>query len=90
MRRAWLVYTLGRLGLFGLSAIIVWGGAGLLGHDVNGAELLLGGLLLSSVLALVLLRGQRDAFAAALQARRDEKAETAAARRARLDDTPQG
>ena len=89
MRRAWLTYTFGRLGLFVLSTVIIWGGSGLLGHAVNGMPLLLGALILSSVLAFALLRGQREAFAQAIQASRAAKAETLAARRARLDDTPQ-
>jgi len=88
LRRAFLAYTLGRLGLFVLIAIIVWGASGLLGHQVNGLPLLLLGLLGSSVLALFVLRDQRDRFAVALADRRAARAEVIAARRARLEDGP--
>ena len=88
MRRAWVTYTFGRVGLFVVSALLIWGVSGLAGHEVNGMPLLLAALILSSVLALALLRGQREAFATAIQSSREEKAAQAAARRARLDDTP--
>ena len=88
MRRAWLTYTLGRLGLFVLAVLLLWGGSGLLGHALTGLPLLLAGLIVSSVLAFALLRGQREAFAAALEAHRRERTEAVAARRARLDDAP--
>ena len=88
MRRAWLTYTLGRVGLFVLSALLLWGVSGLLGHALHGLPLLLAALLLSSVLALALLRGQREAFATAIQASREARTTEAAARRARLDDAP--
>ena len=88
LRRAFLAYTLGRLGLLLLVAVIVWGASGLLGHAVNGLPLLLAALLGSSLLTLVLLRDQRDRFAEALAAERATKAQAQAARRARLDDAP--
>ena len=88
MRRAWLTYTLGRLGLFVLVAVIAWGASGLLGHELNGMPLLLVALIGSSVLALVLLRDQRNRFGEALAQGRAAKAEQIAARRARLDDSP--
>ncbi|MFN2536979.1 MAG: DUF4229 domain-containing protein [Mycobacteriales bacterium] len=88
LRRAFLTYTLGRLGLLVLVAVIVWGASGLLGEPVNGLALLLLALLGSSVLALLLLRAQRDRFGEALAAERAAKAQNLAARRARLDDAP--
>jgi hypothetical protein len=88
LRRAFLTYTLGRLGLFVLVAVIVWGASGLLGNQLNGMPLLLLSLIGSSVLALLLLRAQRDRFGQALALQRAAKAEDVAARRARLDDTP--
>jgi len=87
-RRAWLTYTLGRVGLFVLSVVLLWGASGLLGHPLDGLPLLLAALLLSSVLAFALLKAQREAFAASLHAGREARAATAAARRARLDDAP--
>jgi hypothetical protein len=86
LRRAWLTYTLGRLGLFALVAVIAWGASGLLGHELNGLPLLLVALLGSSVLALVLLREQRDRFGQALAESRAAKAAAVAAQRARLDE----
>jgi O-antigen ligase len=88
LRRAFLAYTLGRLGLLVLVAVIVWGASGLLGHEINGLPLLLLALLGSSVLTLVLLREQRNRFAEALAAGRAAKERTLAERRARLDDSP--
>lgn len=86
MRRAFLVYTLGRLGLFLLVSVLVWGGFGVAGHSINGAPLLLLSLIGSSVLSFVLLRDQRDRFAQALAESRAAKAGRLAAQRARLDD----
>lgn len=88
LRRAWLTYTFGRLALFVVSAVLIWGASGLAGHQISGLALLLAALIVSSVLALALLRGQREAFAHAIQSSREEKAAAAAARRARLDDSP--
>jgi cation transporter-like permease len=88
LRRAFLTYTLGRLGLFLLVAVIVWGASGLLGSQVNGLTLLLLALIGSSVLAVFVLRGQRDRFGQAIAADRAAKAEVQAARRARLNDGP--
>jgi len=86
LRRAWLTYTLGRAGLFALVAVIAWGASGLLGHELNGLPLLLVALIGSSVLALVLLREQRDRFGQALAEARAAKAAAVAAQRARLDE----
>lgn len=88
VRRTFLAYTLGRLGLLVLVAVIVWGASGLLGHQLNGLPLLLLALLGSSVLALLVLREQRDRFSAALAADRAARAEAGAARRQRLEDGP--
>ncbi|MDX6218917.1 MAG: hypothetical protein QOJ48_598 [Frankiales bacterium] len=88
LRRAFLAYTLGRFGLFFLVAVIVWGASGLIGSQVNGLTLLLLALIGSSVLALFVLRRQRDRFGEAIAADRVAKAEAQAARRARLNDGP--
>ena len=52
LRRAFLAYTLGRLGLLVLVAVIVWGASGLLGEPVNGLPLLLLALPLQIALTL--------------------------------------
>ncbi|MCU1600009.1 MAG: hypothetical protein JWO22_718 [Frankiales bacterium] len=85
LRRAFLVYTLGRLGLFVVVAALIWSGFGLAGTSINGMPLLLLSLIGSSVLALVLLRAQRDRFGQALAEQRAAKASELAARQARLD-----
>ena len=85
MGRAALTYALARFGLFLLVAVILWGGAGLLGADVNGLPLLLGAALVSSVLGYVLFARQRQALAEALDAQRRTRAEQLAAREARLE-----
>lgn len=86
MRRAAITYALARFGLFLLVAVILWGGAGLLGADVNGLPLLLGAALVSSVLGYVLFARQRAALAEALDAQRRARAEQLAARTARLEN----
>ena len=85
LRRAFLTYTLGRLGLFVLVAVIAWAGSGLLGHEINGLPLLLVAALGSTALSFVLLRPQRDRFSEAITADRAAKAAALAERRARLD-----
>ena len=86
MRRAALVYTVGRFGLFGLVAIILWGAAGLLGKDLNGLPLLLLAALISSALGYVLFARQRQTLAEAIDGQRKAKAEQVAARRARIEN----
>lgn len=83
--KAAVVYSLGRLGLFALVAVALWGGAGLAGLRLNGLPLLLASLLLSSVASLFLLARQREQFSQALVAKRADKAAQIAARRARLE-----
>jgi hypothetical protein len=85
MRSAALTYALARFGLFLLVAVILWGGAGLLGADVNGLPLLLVAALVSSALGYVLFARQRQALAEALDAQRRTRAEQLAAREARLE-----
>jgi hypothetical protein len=85
LRKAAVVYTLGRFGLFILFALLIWSGSGLIGHVLNGIPLLLAALLVSSIAGLFLLSRQRNAFAEALAAKRDAKTEQIARRRARLD-----
>jgi cell division protein FtsL len=86
VRRAALVYTVGRFGLFGLVAIILWGAAGLLGKDLNGLPLLLLAALISSALGYVLFARQRQTLAEAIDGQRKAKAEQVAARRARIEN----
>jgi hypothetical protein len=86
LRRAAVVYTLGRFGLFVVVALLVWSATGAAGHQLNGIPLLLAALLGSSVVALYVLRAQRERFAEALAAKRDAKTEQIAQRRARLED----
>ncbi|MGZ6827944.1 MAG: DUF4229 domain-containing protein [Mycobacteriales bacterium] len=88
--RAALLYTAGRFGLFGLVALIVYLGSGLVGSRLNGLPLLLVALLVSSLVGLVLFSRQRAQLAAALAAQRQAKTEQIAARRARLDETGTG
>jgi uncharacterized integral membrane protein len=86
MRRAALVYTLGRVGFFLLVALLVFVVTGFLGHQVNGLPLLLIALLVSSVGSLWLLRDKRDQLAQALAESREAKTAQIAARRARLEN----
>lgn len=86
LRRAFVTYTLGRFVLFFLSAVILYSASGLLGHAMNGLELLLFSLIASALLSAFFLKQQRDAFAAAVAASRARKAEEVAAQRARLED----
>jgi cell division protein FtsL len=85
MRRAALVYTFGRFGLFAIVLIILWGASGLIGHQLKGLPLLLLAALLSSALGYVLFASQRRALAEALDGQRRTKAEQDAARRARIE-----
>lgn len=85
LRRAFVTYTLGRLGLFLLTALLIFSGFGLAGSSINGAPLVLLALIGSSILSFVLLRDQRDRFAQALAEQRAAKTAAVEARRARLD-----
>jgi hypothetical protein len=85
MRRAALTYTFGRFGLFVLVTVILWGGAGLLGTDLNGLPLLLLAALVSSVVGYFLFARQRQELAEALDAKRLERTQQAHDRRARLE-----
>lgn len=82
------MYTLGRLGLFVSSSLLLWSAAGALGFDFNGLPLLFAALLLSSFLSIVLLKRQRMAFAASLAASREAKVAELTERRARLKVDP--
>ena len=86
MRRAALVYTLGRFGLFALVTIILWGGAGILGAHLNGLPLLLMAALISSVIGYFLFARQRATLAEALDGQRKAKAEQVVERRARIEN----
>lgn len=86
MRKAALVYTLGRFGFFFLVAVLVFAVTSLLGHPVNGLPLLLIALIVSSVGSLWLLRDKRDQLAQALAESREAKTAEVAARRARLEN----
>ncbi len=78
--RALLVYTGLRLALL-LVCLVVLRLLGLSGLLAAGAA-----VLLSALLSVVLLRGQRDALTAASIARADQRRADKQARRARLDD----
>jgi hypothetical protein len=86
MKRAALIYTFGRFGLFALVAIILWGATGLVGHSLNGLPLLLLAALISSALGYVLFARQRHALAGAIDGQRHAKAEKDAERRARIEN----
>jgi peptidoglycan/LPS O-acetylase OafA/YrhL len=88
LRRAFLTYTLGRFGLFLLSAIILYSAAGLLGNDVNGLTLLLFSLIASALLSAFFLRPQRERFSQAVTESRERRAAALAEQRARLGETP--
>ncbi len=86
MRRAVLLYTLGRFGLFAVVAVILWGASGIAGHQLNGLPLLLAAALLSSGLGYVLFASQRRALAEALDGQRQAKTQQVAERRARIEN----
>ncbi len=79
--RAFAVYSALRLALL-LVCVAV-----LLAIGLDGLVAVGGGVLLSAVLSLVLLRRQRDAFTAASVARAQQRKADRANRRARLDGT---
>lgn len=87
MRRAALIYSLGRFALFLLVAVLTWAVSGLLGHQLNGLPLLLLAALVSSALGYVVFARQRRQLAEALAAQRETKAQQLAERRARLDES---
>jgi TRAP-type C4-dicarboxylate transport system permease small subunit len=87
LRKAAVLYTLGRFGLFALFALLIWSATGAFGHQVNGIPLLLASLLASAIVGVFVLARQRTAFAAALAGKRDAKTADIARRRARLDGT---
>ena len=81
--RAFVVYSLLRLALLAVSFAVLRVIIGP-GNDL----LVIGGaVLMSALLSLVLLRQQRDAFAAASIARADARRAARQARRERLDDS---
>jgi hypothetical protein len=88
MRKAALVYTLGRFGLFALLAVVVWGASGVLGHQLNGLPLLLVAAVLSSVLGFFLFSRQRQALGEALETKRQVREAQVAQQRARLENEP--
>lgn len=90
VRRAALVYTLGRFGLFLLIALLVWSGTGALGAQLNGLPLLLASMVLSAIASLFVFARQRQQLALALAAKRDAKSEQIAQRRARLESDGTG
>jgi len=90
LRKAALLYTVGRFGLFLLVALLVYVGTGAAGDQLNGLPLALVAALLSSVVGYVIFAPQRRQLADALAARRQAKTEQIVARRARLDETGPG
>jgi hypothetical protein len=90
VRKAALLYTVGRFGLFLLVALLVYVGTGAAGDQVNGLPLLLIALLVSSLVGVPLFARQRQQLAEALADKRAAKTEQIAARRARLDESGTG
>ncbi|HUR51997.1 MAG TPA: DUF4229 domain-containing protein [Mycobacteriales bacterium] len=88
MRRAALLYTFGRFGLFLLVAIVIWGASGVLGHQLNGLPLLLVAALISSIVGFKLFARQRIALAEALDGKRRERVQQVEERQARLENEP--
>lgn len=86
MRRAALVYGVGRIGLFLVVALLLWGIADLAGRDLNGLPLALAAALISSAVGYVVFAPQRRELAESLQAQREAKSEQIAQRRARLEN----
>jgi hypothetical protein len=86
MRRAALLYTFGRFGLFLVVAIVIWGASGLVGEQLNGLPLLLVSALLSSALGYFLFARQRVALAEALDDKRRARTQQIAEQRARLEN----
>ena len=86
MRKAALLYALGRVGLFFLVAALVWGLSGVLGQQLNGLPLALVAALVSSLIGYFVFARQRIALANALEDQRTRRVEEAASRRARLDE----
>lgn len=80
--RALLLFNLSRLGIFLVSALLVFAVTRL-----NGLPLLLVALAVSVPLSVVLQKRQRDALGRALEARARERTARTAALRARLDET---
>jgi len=85
-RKAALIYGAGRVGLFLLSAALVWGLSGVLGHQLNGLPLVLVAALISSVLGYTVFAPQRRELAAAVERGRAAKTAQIAERRARLEN----
>lgn len=79
--RAFAVYSALRLVLLLVSVALLFA------IGLDGLVALGGGVLLSAVLSLVLLRRQRDAFTAASLARSEQRKAEKADRRARLEGT---
>ncbi len=79
--RAFAVYSALRLVLLLVSVALLFA------IGLDGLVALGGGVLLSAVLSLVLLRRQRDAFTAASLARAEQRRAEKADRRARLQGT---
>ena len=86
MRKAALVYGAGRVGLFLLSAALIWGLSGVLGHQLNGLPLVLVAALISSVLGYTVFAPQRRQLAEAVERGRLAKVAKIAERRARLEN----
>jgi hypothetical protein len=84
--RAAVVFSLGRLGLFVVSAILIWSATGAAGHSLNGFPLLFAALVLSSIAGVFLFSRQRRQFAQALADKRAARIAAITQRRARLDD----
>lgn len=86
MRKAALIYSVGRIGMFLLTALLVFSVSGLLGHELNGLPLVLPAALISSVLGYVIFAPQRRQLAEAVESARAAKTAQIAERRARLEN----
>ncbi len=86
VRRTALFFSLGRLGLFVVSAILIWSATGAAGHALNGFPLLFAALIVSSVAGIFVFSRQRQQFAQALADKRAARIAEITRRRARLDD----
>lgn len=85
MKKAAVLYGLGRFGLFLVAAALLWTGARALGTELNGLPLLLAAMVLSSFAGIWVFSRQRAQLAEALQAKREAREQAIAERRARLD-----
>ena len=73
MKRAFLLYTGARFGLFLIFSALIWAISGLAGYEINGWLLVIAGFALSSLVGYVVLVGPRQELAEALAQQRTEE-----------------